>query len=879
MAKKIVTKKIMPEQQSLGTTIMNNLVPLQRAAFRKLDIDDPFKKEAILRSNDTIIDLTNKPMSYHRVGNPIPKGNNFLGGEFIEERNDNIKKASVWKEDYNMPFGDSGKRKANANSVYYGVENNKLKVGNISKFNDNTLIVPSIQNRIIKKTYIAKGKSYYDYADKIQRTEADTLKLLDAQNKSIYANIDFPNNTKFLLHSPDTDSTKFVAANNAKFTKTAIDNFIKWNKSANIIPLDAGRNYQYISKKNQLTDEDFQEYYRNDLQREANTGYNLILDSMSDSKKSNKPRFFAGGDAWSMGLKTTAGIASMIPGGQLIGAGLGLASMAVDYFNEGDKQKAAVDKQNALTQQSNALQMEQRVDTESINQRNYGSNTQMSSFYKKGGNAKPHYAGGGNALQQVAEDGVIVNGQSHEQGGVDYGNIEVEKGETIKKEADGDFIFSTEFKPDGKQDAGAISKQLFTQKQSLQQQSGLIANDIDRQQQALKTSPSRIDSNTKGREVSRGQFKQKNLEQKIQQTDMALEQLKAMQIQWGQEKGIYDEEGNNIVADQPLNQQEEPMARQGGNFKPKYALAGGINWRDNQLDEPLDFLDTKPMVKDNSAITGFKNNIPTNYLKSTLEKSLNGLSNTPIYDINNITKKSNSKPSFFTEKNISTGLDIASTLVNFASNQQTAKNMANLKTPTYSPVESIKIGRPSMSADRQAVIQQGKSADTFAERNFANPQQVAIMRQANRNQTQGQLDKVNQYEYNAGLQVETQNAQANLQTQQINQAGFENYNQRVLGKATTDIQNQSNVTGALLKDVREGLSNREKLTQQDRMYELMKLQYQNTPGVGRDVTNAMDNTNNTTAQYLKLIQDGIIDKNSKPIKRKGGYTKPKFIAK
>ena len=363
-----------------------------------------------------------------------------------------------------------------------------------------------------------------------------------------------------------------------------------------------------------------------------------------------KPKYFAGGDTISTGLGAAAGIASVIPGGQIIGAGLGALGTVVDLFNNNDKQQAAIEEQNRIIAQNEAIQMKQLTDVEEQNQRNYGSDKTMNNFYKKGGNIlKPKYARGGNnipinkqdntrvnipnkiqskvltqeqldnyfdrqnktlfpetnfvnnldkyligyandkdvledrkyhvnkyleskkpkyarggELQPLAEDGIAVNGQSHEQGGVDYGNIEVEKGETIKKESDGDFVFSTEFKPDGKTDAGAISKQLFETKQLLQQKSGLAATEINDGRKALRISPSRIDSNTKGREVTRNQFKQKAIEQQIQQTDAQLEQLKQQQIQWGQEQGIYDEEGNNIVADQPLNQQEQPMMAKGG---------------------------------------------------------------------------------------------------------------------------------------------------------------------------------------------------------------------------------------------------------------------------------------------------------------------------
>ena len=774
-------------------------------------------------------------------------------------------------------------------------------------------------------------------------------------------------------------------------------------------------------------------------------GYANDKDILEDRKyhvnkylDTKKPKYFAGGDTLTTGLGAAAGIAGMIPGGQIIGAGLGLASMVSNMINTGDKEKEAVDAQNKITAENEAIQMKQRTDVEAENQRNFGSNTQMSSFYQKGGKDKSNlfrtnktqyvdsvlnantdkewvkrltqentpsipmptsiqgykpgmrsthlmsddnngfvypsvnnvnnklqymagdeaydyakenntgiqlpkeqgtwfarngykqgtnvlkhkFAGGGNALQQVAEDGVIVNGKSHEQGGVDYGNIEVEKGETIKKEQDGDFIFSTEFKPDGKTDAGAISKQLFQKKQILQQQSGLVATDIDRQQNALKISPSRIDSNTKGREVSRGQFKQKNLETQIQQTDATIEQLKQMQIQWGQQKGIYDKDGNNLVADQPLNQQEQPQdnqqqeqpqARVGGNFKPKFEGEGhyedGIWVPDNvtnvtynlptvttsakdlTLKHKLQGIDI-PEWKNSNTIVNTQNDggllnksninstpkqvynpldaLKPSYNKMQVNDKINMFDDNTNFDYSDnnnatTTKDTTPKPNPLSDKNINTGLDIASTLVNFASNSQTAKNMAKLKTPGYVPIESVKTSKINMGADRNAVIQQNKSYDTWAQNNMANPQQIAIMKQAQQNQGQQQLDKINQYEQNANTQIEEQNANRNMQTQQINNAGMQDYNQRVLGKSVSDIQNQANVTKGLLYDVRTSLANREHSMQQDRAYELMKLQVQNTPGVGRDVVNAMDNSNLTKEQFLEAFEKGEIDINGKPI--------------
>lgn len=594
-----------------------------------------------------------------------------------------------------------------------------------------------------------------------------------------------------------------------------------------------------------------------------------------------KPKYFAGGNAISTGLGAAAGIASVIPGGQIIGAGLGALGSIVGMFNNNDKEKEAIAKQNALVAAQEQQQLNQLVDTEKINQRNYAIDTPTNSFYAKGGNMKPKYTTGGQALQAVAEDGVIVNGKSHEQGGVNYGNIEVEKGETIKKEADGDFVFSTEFKPDGKNDAGAISAQLFETKQSLQQKSGLAATEINDGRKALRISPSRIDSNTKGREVTRNQFKQKAIEQQIQQTDDKLEQLKQQQIQWGQEQGIYDEEGNNIVADQPLDQQEQPIAAKGGNFKPQFEGGGFVNgmWvanKDKFKPKGNSILDKKNISSDNTndvinpqvnfdnkfnpTFTGFGKTSNTNFRDTSKDKVMTN--NTP-------------KPEVSIKKpfNVSAGLDVASTLVNYASNLQTSRNMAKLQTPGYIPIKAIETRRLNMDADRLEATNQEQNYGDWAERNMANPQQAAIIKQSARNQTQQQLGRIAQSENTANTQIDDTNASRNLQVQQINNAGVQDYNQRVIDKSISDIQNVSNTNAALLKDIRQGITNQETRDNENRMYELYKLQYKNTPGVARDLGNAMEGTQLTLDQWRKL------QANNKPIGRKGGRMKPKYITK
>ena len=93
-----------------------------------------------------------------------------------------------------------------------------------------------------------------------------------------------------------------------------------------------------------------------------------------------------------------------------------------------------------------------------------------------------------------------------------------------------------------------------------------------------------------------------------------------------------------------------------------------------------------------------------------------------------------------------------------------------------------------------------------------------------------------------------------------------------MDKSISDIQNVSNTNAALLKDIRQGITNQETRDNENRMYELYKLQYKNTPGVARDLGNAMEDTRYSLAQIEELKKKGFTFK-------KGGRMKPKYITK
>lgn len=67
--------------------------------------------------------------------------NAVLGNEFIERKHNTVRKAKDFKNTTDTLLGDKGIRLRNI-SQFYGVENNKLKVGSINQFNENTEVVP-----------------------------------------------------------------------------------------------------------------------------------------------------------------------------------------------------------------------------------------------------------------------------------------------------------------------------------------------------------------------------------------------------------------------------------------------------------------------------------------------------------------------------------------------------------------------------------------------------------------------------------------------------------------------------------------------------------------------------------------------------------------
>jgi len=237
----------------------SSIIP--RAVQYKIGIADPIESsQGFLTSKDTTIDLTNRPMDFARV-NEFGEGRTIIGGDFIESKNDAVRKASDW---LNAPEGDTySDQNLQTKDIesFYGIEDNSFKVGKASEFKPETLIIP--------RRYGAKNIS------KAVLNEDGGLRILDDDDNPIYQNVGAQG--KFILYSPTSKKSEFNFAETGQSAVDKVNLFRKNNPDAQIIILDNGRYAFYGDNPQGLTDRNFIDYYSQDLDREGNPGYNLIV--------------------------------------------------------------------------------------------------------------------------------------------------------------------------------------------------------------------------------------------------------------------------------------------------------------------------------------------------------------------------------------------------------------------------------------------------------------------------------------------------------------------------------------------------------------------------------------------------------------------------
>jgi hypothetical protein len=214
-------------------------------------------KPGVLSSNDTTINITNTPMDFAKV-NETKNGKVILGGEFIEDANNTVRKAKDWLtatdtySDQEYPSKDI--------QSFYGIEDGKFKVGKASEFKPETEIVPRRFGTTNISKAILNGKE---------------MRLLDNEGNPIYQNT--PNTGKFILYSPSTKEAEFNYINTGKAGVDKVNKFLKKNKDAQYIHLDNGRYEFYGLNPEGLSDQDFINYYEQDLKRKGTPGYNMII--------------------------------------------------------------------------------------------------------------------------------------------------------------------------------------------------------------------------------------------------------------------------------------------------------------------------------------------------------------------------------------------------------------------------------------------------------------------------------------------------------------------------------------------------------------------------------------------------------------------------
>lgn len=167
--------------------------------------------------------------------------------------------------------------------------------------------------------------------------------------------------------------------------------------------------------------------------------------------------------------------------------------------------------------------------------------------YVCGGRTKKYDDGG--QIQQIASNAQIVNGPSHEQGGVQYSpQAEVEGGEAILTDADSAYVFSDELEYNGRTFAD-IAKPIMKHKGYLEEQLQMQGLLLGKALQMTDRSIYSIDRNTNSRNVEK--------------LNMQMEETRAQVMQLQQ------------MLNQLYNAQEQMKAEQGSTAEPKTSFAFG----------------------------------------------------------------------------------------------------------------------------------------------------------------------------------------------------------------------------------------------------------------------------------------------------------------
>lgn len=154
-------------EPSIWNKFTNAISVLYNNAARK--VRNFFEDE----SAGEVIDLSDKKVS--RITPDTKNLTAIYGNEFVENNTNNIRTRKQFEETTDTLIGDK-KIPLSKISTFYGIEDGKLKAGNLSTFDENTTVVPNRAKNIgkVKKIYkISHDSPEYQWA-----------KAFDEQNKS-----------------------------------------------------------------------------------------------------------------------------------------------------------------------------------------------------------------------------------------------------------------------------------------------------------------------------------------------------------------------------------------------------------------------------------------------------------------------------------------------------------------------------------------------------------------------------------------------------------------------------------------------------------------------------------------------------------------------
>lgn len=140
-----------------------------------------YLKQKLFGTGDgTFIDLSNKNVS--RIKGDTKNVSTILTNDFIEKRHNTVRKKKDFVNTRDTLLGDK-RIPLSKISTYYGIENGKLKAGDLSIFNDETIIVPNRTKSTgrLKKILVHNRKGDRWYAKWL--TDEDE-KVINEYNKS-----------------------------------------------------------------------------------------------------------------------------------------------------------------------------------------------------------------------------------------------------------------------------------------------------------------------------------------------------------------------------------------------------------------------------------------------------------------------------------------------------------------------------------------------------------------------------------------------------------------------------------------------------------------------------------------------------------------------